>query len=76
MSTGSQQFGRPSLGAWTIYGLGSETENLPPFVIFQDPSLEDMAIQYPITTEELTQIAGVGAGKLQRSPVFDSLQLR
>lgn len=33
MSTGSQQFGRPSLGAWTVYGLGSETENLPPFVV-------------------------------------------
>ena len=33
MSTGSQQFGRPSLGAWTIYGLGSETQDLPPFVV-------------------------------------------
>lgn len=41
----------------------SRKENLPPFVIFQDPSLEDMAIQYPITEEELTQIMGVGAGK-------------
>lgn len=41
----------------------SHEENLPPFVIFQDPSLEDMAIQYPITEEELTQIVGVGAGK-------------
>ncbi len=41
----------------------SKEENLPPFVIFQDPSLEDMAIQYPITEEELTQIVGVGAGK-------------
>ncbi|HEY9114225.1 MAG TPA: RQC domain-containing protein, partial [Bacteroidales bacterium] len=41
----------------------SRKENLPPFVIFQDPSLEDMAIQYPITEEELTQIVGVGAGK-------------
>lgn len=41
----------------------SKKENLPPFVIFQDPSLEDMAIQYPITIEELTQIVGVGAGK-------------
>jgi len=41
----------------------SRRENLPPFVIFQDPSLEDMAIQYPITEEELTQIIGVGAGK-------------
>lgn len=37
--------------------------NLPPFVIFQDPSLEEMATQYPITIEELTQISGVGAGK-------------
>lgn len=41
----------------------SKKENLPPFVIFQDPSLEDMAIQYPITTDELTQIVGVGTGK-------------
>ncbi len=38
-------------------------ENLPPFVIFQDPSLEDMAIHYPITLEELNQITGVGSGK-------------
>lgn len=34
MQTGSQQFGRPSLGAWTTYGLGSETSNLPAFVVF------------------------------------------
>src|SRR5881392_2045958 len=34
MSTGSQQLGRPSLGAWTTYGLGSETQNLPGFVVF------------------------------------------
>ncbi|MCK5029799.1 MAG: RecQ family ATP-dependent DNA helicase, partial [Bacteroidales bacterium] len=40
--------------------------NLPPFVIFQDPSIEDMAIQYPITLEEMQQIAGVGAGKAQK----------
>jgi hypothetical protein len=33
MSTGSQQFGKPSLGAWTLYGLGSEAENLPGFVV-------------------------------------------
>jgi ATP-dependent DNA helicase RecQ len=38
-------------------------KGLPPFVIFQDPSLEDMAIQYPITIEELNNISGVGAGK-------------
>ena len=41
----------------------SKKEKLPPFVIFQDPSLEDMAIQYPISMEELTQIVGVGNGK-------------
>ena len=44
----------------------SKKENLPPFVIFQDPSLEDMAIQYPITAEELTQIVGVGTGKANK----------
>lgn len=44
----------------------SHEENLPPFVIFQDPSLEDMAIQYPITKEELTQIVGVGTGKAEK----------
>jgi len=41
----------------------SRDENLPPFVIFQDPSLEDMTIQYPITEDELKQISGVGVGK-------------
>ncbi len=44
----------------------SRKENLPPFVIFQDPSLEDMAIQYPITFDELKQITGVGSGKAQK----------
>ena len=44
----------------------SKKENLPPFVIFQDPSLEDMAIQYPIKEDELQNITGVGAGKAQK----------
>ncbi len=44
----------------------SKQLNLPPFVIFQDPSLEDMAIQYPITIDELQNITGVGAGKAKR----------
>ena len=44
----------------------SRKENLPPFVIFQDPSLEDMAIQFPIKEEELLQITGVGAGKAKK----------
>ena len=41
----------------------AKKQNLPPFVIFQDPSLEDMAIQYPITIDELKNITGVGASK-------------
>jgi len=41
-------------------------KNLPPFVIFQDPSLADMSIQYPITLEELQKIQGVGQGKARR----------
>lgn len=40
--------------------------NLPPYVIFQDPSLEAMATTYPITLEELQNITGVGAGKAKR----------
>ena len=44
----------------------SKLREVPPFVIFQDPSLEDMAIQYPITLDELQNISGVGAGKAQR----------
>jgi len=44
----------------------SKQKDVPPFVIFQDPSLEDMAIQYPITLDELQNISGVGAGKALR----------
>jgi ATP-dependent DNA helicase RecQ len=39
---------------------------VPPYVIFQDPSLEDMALKYPITIEELYNIHGVGEGKARR----------
>ncbi|MBL9161773.1 MAG: DUF1501 domain-containing protein [Planctomycetaceae bacterium] len=38
MSTGSQQFGKPSVGSWTLYGLGSESQNLPGFVVFSTGS--------------------------------------
>jgi hypothetical protein len=38
MSTGAQQLGRPSLGAWTLYGLGNESQNLPGFVVFSSGS--------------------------------------
>jgi ATP-dependent DNA helicase RecQ len=41
----------------------AKSKNLPPFVIFQDPSLEEMAIQYPVSISELKNITGVGTGK-------------
>ena len=44
----------------------SKSLQVPPFVIFQDPSLEAMATTYPITLEELQNIPGVGAGKAKR----------
>ena len=44
----------------------SKRLQVPPFVIFQDPSLEAMATTYPITLEELQNIPGVGAGKAKR----------
>ncbi|MFN3875035.1 MAG: RecQ family ATP-dependent DNA helicase [Flavobacteriales bacterium] len=39
---------------------------LQPWVLFQDPSLEEMTMRYPVTIEELTQVSGVGPGKAQK----------
>ena len=44
----------------------AKQKGFPPFVLFQDPSLEDMATRYPITIEELTAISGVGQGKAEK----------
>ncbi|WP_010662024.1 DNA helicase RecQ [Marinilabilia salmonicolor] len=44
----------------------SKKKNLPPFVIFQDPSLEAMSTYYPVTLDELQNMPGVGAGKARR----------
>jgi len=44
----------------------AKQKGLPPFVIFQDPSLEEMCTHYPITNEELKQISGVGTGKAMK----------
>ena len=44
----------------------SKQLDVPPFVIFQDPSLEAMATTYPVTLEELQNIPGVGSGKAKR----------
>ncbi|WP_321514774.1 DNA helicase RecQ [Marinifilum fragile] len=44
----------------------AKQKDVPPYVVFQDPSLEEMAIHYPTTIEELSHIQGVGAGKAKR----------
>lgn len=44
----------------------SKKNNVPPFVIFQDPSLEDMSTQYPINNDELRKIFGVSEGKIRK----------
>ena len=44
----------------------AKKHDLPPFVIFQDPSLEDMAVQYPVSIEEMYNITGVGVGKAKK----------
>lgn len=50
--------------------------NLPPYVIFQEVSLEEMSINYPITMEEMTKITGVGAGKAAKygKPYLELIQ--
>jgi ATP-dependent DNA helicase RecQ len=54
----------------------AKKKNVPPFVIFQDPSLEDMATQYPVTMEDMAKIQGVSIGKAQRyaKPFLDLIQ--
>jgi ATP-dependent DNA helicase RecQ len=44
----------------------AKKKGVPPFVIFQDPSLEDMATQYPISMDDMAKIQGVSIGKAQR----------
>jgi ATP-dependent DNA helicase RecQ len=44
----------------------AKEKNVPPYVVFQDPSLEEMATTYPTTSQDLAQINGVGLGKVQK----------
>jgi len=44
----------------------AKEKNVPPYVVFQDPSLEEMATTYPTTQQDLAQINGVGLGKVQK----------
>ena len=54
----------------------AKQKSLPPFVVFQDPSLEEMCAHYPITMDEMKQIHGVGAGKALKfgSPFVDLIK--
>jgi ATP-dependent DNA helicase RecQ len=54
----------------------AKEEDLPPYVIFSEPSLQDMATQYPITMEELTNISGVGQGKAEKfgAPFIEAIK--
>jgi ATP-dependent DNA helicase RecQ len=54
----------------------AKEQNLPPYIIFQDPSLEEMAIKYPINQQELSQIVGVSASKAMRygKPFLEVIQ--
>ncbi|HHS96151.1 MAG TPA: DNA helicase RecQ, partial [Phaeodactylibacter sp.] len=53
----------------------AKKHNLPPYVIFQDPSLEDMATQYPISMDDMAKITGVSKGKALRyaKPFIDMI---
>ncbi len=54
----------------------AKKKNLPPYVIFQDPSLEEMATVYPTTKDELSKINGVGMGKITKfgQPFIDLIE--
>ncbi len=54
----------------------AKKKGVPPFVIFQDPSLEDMATQYPITIDDMAKVQGVSLGKAQRyaKPFLDLIK--
>ncbi len=54
----------------------AKSKSLPPFVIFQDPSLEEMCTHYPINLDELRQIHGVGSGKAMKfgAPFVDLIK--
>lgn len=54
----------------------AKSKNVPPYVVFQDPSLEEMATTYPTTNDELAAVNGVGLGKVQKfgKPFLDLIK--
>ena len=80
MTTGSQQFGRPSLGAWATYGLGSESQDLPAFVVFSSGKKGQVAVilagavaSFPPSTRESCSAAL--ANRCCTSPIPGALTL-
>jgi hypothetical protein len=61
MSTGNQQFGKPSIGSWTLYGLGSESRDLPGFVVFSTGAKGPSACPLPVQSR--------GCGQPTATPV-------
>jgi hypothetical protein len=70
--TGSSQMGRPSLGAWTTYGLGSESEELPGYVVMRDGPLKSGPLTYGNgflpAVHSATELRNVGAPILYLDP--------
>lgn len=70
--TGSSQMGRPSLGAWTTYGLGSESEELPGYVVMRDGPLKGGPVTYGNgflpAVHSATELRNVGAPILYLDP--------
>lgn len=54
----------------------AKSKNVPPYVVFQDPSLEEMATTYPTTSDEMAAVNGVGLGKVQKfgKPFMDLIK--
>lgn len=54
----------------------AKSKNVPPYVVFQDPSLEEMATTYPTTNDEMAAVNGVGLGKVQKfgKPFMDLIK--
>jgi ATP-dependent DNA helicase RecQ len=67
VSTGGHAYDEALLGMLkALRKKVAKEKNLPPYVIFQDPSMEEMATTYPTTQQEMAQINGVGMGKVQK----------
>ena len=63
MNTGSQIAGRPSMGAWATYGLGTVNENLPAYVVLDDPKVIAKKVKSAVTDSDTAVRFDVAAGQ-------------